>query len=55
MSEDVRDPVFAVNLKGTYLCSQAVARVMAEQEFNDRIICISSPGSIAGTTFQSHY
>ena len=55
ISEDVWDHVFAVNLKGTFLCSQAVARVMVEREIKGRIICISSIGAIAGTTFQSHY
>jgi L-rhamnose 1-dehydrogenase len=28
---------------------------MVEQEIKGRIICISSIGAIAGTTFQSHY
>jgi L-rhamnose 1-dehydrogenase len=55
LSEDVWDRVFAVNLKGTFLCSQAVARVMVEHKIKGRIICISSIGAIAGTTFQSHY
>lgn len=55
MSEEIWDRVFAVNLKGTFLCSQAVARVMIEQEIKGRIICISSIGAVAGTTFQSHY
>lgn len=55
LSEDVWDRVFAVNLKGTFLCSQATARIMVEQEIKGRIICISSIGAIAGTTFQSHY
>lgn len=55
LTEEVWDRVFAVNLKGTFLCSQAVARVMVEQEIKGRIICMSSVGAIAGTTFQSHY
>jgi L-rhamnose 1-dehydrogenase len=55
LSEDVWDHTFAVNLKGTFLCSQAVARLMVEQGIKGRIICISSVGAIAGTTFQSHY
>jgi L-rhamnose 1-dehydrogenase len=55
LSEEVWDQVFAVNLKGTFLCSQAAARVMVEQEIKGRIICMSSVGAIAGTTFQSHY
>ncbi|MGH9616623.1 MAG: SDR family NAD(P)-dependent oxidoreductase [Acidobacteriaceae bacterium] len=55
LTEEIWDRVFAVNLKGTFLCSQAVARVMVEQKIKGRIICISSVGAIAGTTFQSHY
>lgn len=55
LTEEIWDQVFAVNLKGTFLCSQAVARVMVEQKIKGRIICISSIGAIAGTTFQSHY
>lgn len=55
LTEEVWDRVFAVNLKGTFLCSQAVARVMIEQKIKGRIICMSSIGAIAGTTFQTHY
>lgn len=55
LTEEVWDRVFAVNLKGTFLCSQAVARGMVEQGIKGRIICMSSIGAIAGTTFQSHY
>ncbi|MGH9353916.1 MAG: SDR family NAD(P)-dependent oxidoreductase, partial [Terriglobia bacterium] len=55
LTEDIWDRVFAVNLKGTFLCSQAVARVMVELGIKGRIVCISSIGAVAGTTFQSHY
>ena len=55
LTEEVWDRVFAVNLKGTFLCSQAVARQMVEQGIRGRIVCISSVGAVAGTTFQSHY
>ncbi len=55
LTEDIWDQVFDVNLKGTFLCSQAAARVMMEQGIKGRIICISSIGAVAGTTFQSHY
>lgn len=55
LSEEVWDRVFAVNMKGTFLCSQAVARVMVDQKIKGRIICMSSVGAIAGTTFQAHY
>lgn len=55
LTEDVWDRTFAVNLKGTFLCSQAVARVMVEQKIKGRIVCMSSIAAVAGTTFQSHY
>lgn len=55
LTEEVWDRTFAVNLKGTFLCSQAVARVMVEQKIKGRIVCMSSVGAVAGTTFQSHY
>lgn len=55
VTEDMWDRVFAVNLKGTFLCSQAVARVMVERKIKGRIVCMSSVGAVAGTTFQSHY
>jgi len=55
LTEDAWDRTFAVNLKGTFLCSQAVARVMVEQKIKGRIVCMSSVGAVAGTTFQSHY
>lgn len=55
LTEEIWDQVFAVNLKGTFLCSQAAARVMLEEGIKGRIICISSVGAVAGTTFQSHY
>lgn len=55
LTEETWDRVFAVNLRGTFLCSQAVARVMVEQKIKGRIVCMSSVGAIAGTTFQSHY
>ena len=55
LTEEVWDRVFAVNMKGTFLCSQAVARVMVEQGIKGRIVCTSSIGAVAGTTFQSHY
>ena len=45
----------AVNLKGVFLCTQAVARTMADQKRKGRIICISSIASIVGTPAQIHY
>ena len=32
LTEDVWDKVFAVNVKGQFLCAQAAARVMLKQE-----------------------
>lgn len=55
LTEELWDRVFAVNLKGMFLCSQTVARVMFERKIKGRIICISSIGAVAGTPFQSHY
>jgi len=41
MSEKVWDKVIEVNLKGVFLCSQAVAKIMVKQQFG-KIINISS-------------
>lgn len=42
MSEDLWDKVLNTNLKGAFLCCQAVAREMVEQNRGGRIIIISS-------------
>ncbi len=55
ITESVWDRVHAVNLKGVFLCTQAVARHMVDQKIKGRIICISSVGSIIGTPTQIHY
>jgi L-rhamnose 1-dehydrogenase len=55
LTPELWNQVFAVNLRGTFLCSQAVARIMIERKIQGRIICISSIGAVAGTAFQSHY
>jgi len=55
MSEELWDRVLAVNLKGYFLCSQAVARVMVEQEVKGRIIAVSSISSEFGGSSQAHY
>ena len=41
MAEDEWDRVLRINLKGTFLCSQAVGRHMAERG-SGRIICLAS-------------
>lgn len=55
MSEQLWDRVQAVNLKGTFLCSQAAARIMVEQARGGRIIAISSISALVGGGRQVHY
>ena len=55
MSEDVWDQVLEVNLKGYFLCSQAVAKAMVEQGVKGRIIAVSSISSEFGGSSQAHY
>jgi NAD(P)-dependent dehydrogenase (short-subunit alcohol dehydrogenase family) len=45
MTEEDWDRVLAVNLKGTFLCTQAVARYMIKQKYG-KIINISSTGGL---------
>jgi L-rhamnose 1-dehydrogenase len=55
MPEDFWDEVLDVNLKGYFLCSQAVARVMVEQGVKGRIIAVSSISAEFGGSQQAHY
>ncbi len=55
ISEELWDRVQDVNLKGTFLCSQAVARVMVERKIPGRIIAISSISARGGGGQQAHY
>ena len=55
MSEALWDQVLDVNLKGYFLCSQAVAKVMVEQGVKGRIIAVSSISSQFGGSSQAHY
>lgn len=55
ISVDMWDKVVGVNLRGTFLCSQAVARVMIEKGIAGRLIHISSISSIVGGAQQAHY
>jgi L-rhamnose 1-dehydrogenase len=55
MEESLWDQVLDVNLKGYFLCSQAVARVMVEQGVKGRIIAVSSISSEFGGSSQAHY
>jgi L-rhamnose 1-dehydrogenase len=55
MSEELWDQVLDVNLKGYFLCSQAVAKVMVEQGTKGRIIAVSSISAEFGGGLQAHY
>jgi L-rhamnose 1-dehydrogenase len=55
MPEALWDQVLDVNLKGYFLVSQAVARVMVEQGSGGRIIAISSISAEFGGSRQAHY
>jgi 3-oxoacyl-[acyl-carrier protein] reductase len=54
MSEQEWDMVLDINLKGTFLCSQAAAKVMMKQRFG-RIVNIASVSGILGTPGQANY
>lgn len=55
MPEELWDRVNEVNLKGVFLCCQAVARAMVERQTKGRIINVSSVSSIRAGARQSHY
>jgi L-rhamnose 1-dehydrogenase len=55
MSESLWDQVLDTNLKGYFLCSQAVAKVMVEQGIKGRIIAVSSISAEFGGSQQAHY
>jgi 3-oxoacyl-[acyl-carrier protein] reductase len=54
MSEQDWDMVLNINLKGTFLCSQAASREMMKQRFG-RIINLASVSGILGTPGQANY
>lgn len=54
MSEADWDLVLDINLKGTFLCSQAASKVMMKQRFG-RIVNIASISGILGTAGQANY
>jgi L-rhamnose 1-dehydrogenase len=55
MPEALWDDVLDVNLKGYFLCSQAVARAMVERGIRGRIIAVSSISAEFGGSAQAHY
>jgi L-rhamnose 1-dehydrogenase len=55
MEETLWEQVLDVNLKGYFLCSQAVAQVMVEQGVRGRVIAVSSISSEFGGSSQAHY
>lgn len=54
MAEEDWDRVLRINLKGTFLCSQAVARPMTERR-SGRILCLASGRGVAGQPGAAHY
>lgn len=54
MPEEEWDRVLRINLKGTFLCSQAVARHMVQRK-EGRIINIASGRGVAGQARAAHY
>lgn len=46
ISEKMWDDIINVNLKGTFLCSQAIARKMVENKIKGKIVNISSINSV---------
>lgn len=54
MSEKEWDMVIDINLKGTFLCSQAASKIMMKQRFG-RIVNIASVSGILGTAGQANY
>lgn len=55
MDELVWDFVLGVNLKGTFLCSQAAARVMIDQGQGGRIVNVASVSAFRYTPRGTHY
>ncbi|MDO8602780.1 MAG: 3-oxoacyl-[acyl-carrier-protein] reductase [Candidatus Omnitrophota bacterium] len=54
MSEDEWDKVIAVNLKGTFICTKLVSKVMLKQRFG-KIVNLASIIGIMGNAGQANY
>ncbi len=55
ISPELWGEVLDTNLKGYFLCSQAVARVMVARGIRGRIVNVSSISAIIGGELQAHY
>jgi len=55
MPEELWDRVHSVNLKGTFLCSQAVARALVDRKLPGKIVSMSSISAWVGGSNQVHY
>jgi NAD(P)-dependent dehydrogenase (short-subunit alcohol dehydrogenase family) len=55
LPEEEWDRILDVNLKGVFLCTQAVARAMVDLEIKGKIINISSVGATRGIPYSAHY
>lgn len=55
ITEELWDKTIDVNLKGTFLCSQAVARTMVKNKVRGSIVAISSINHYVGGKLQAHY
>jgi len=54
LAEEDWDRVLRINLKGTFLCSQAVSRPMTERKAG-RIVCLASGRGVVGQARAAHY
>jgi NAD(P)-dependent dehydrogenase (short-subunit alcohol dehydrogenase family) len=55
LSERDWDRILGINLKGTFFCAQAAARIMKKQKRGGRIINISSLGGLEAWPSFAHY
>lgn len=55
LTEKDWDRILGTNLKGTFFCAQAAARIMKKQKYGGRIINISSLGGLKAWPGYAHY